>query len=108
MVPEHLDGAHQKMYEAGLSSSTVLKIRRILSRSPEVAVRRDKVGRCARWSVALALGIRQGEALELRWSHVDLATGITKAWFQIQRAEWRLGCDDPHACKTPDYPPNRD
>jgi integrase len=26
----------------------------------------------ARWSVALALGIRQGEALGLRWSYVDL------------------------------------
>src|SRR5690606_36892067 len=26
----------------------------------------------ARWSVALALGLRQGEALGLRWSYVDL------------------------------------
>ena len=25
-----------------------------------------------RWSVALALGLRQGEALGLRWQHVDL------------------------------------
>src|SRR5215468_12443383 len=30
----------------------------------------------ARWSVALALGIRQGEALGLRWSYVDLETGV--------------------------------
>lgn len=29
----------------------------------------------ARWNVALALGLRQGEALGLRWSDVDLQTG---------------------------------
>jgi integrase len=52
----------------------------------------------ARWSVALALGIRQGEALGLRWSSVDLETGVIRAWFQIQRLAWRHGCDDPHAC----------
>jgi hypothetical protein len=52
----------------------------------------------ARWSVALALGIRQGEALGLRWSCVDLETGVIRAWFQIQRVEWGHGCDDSHAC----------
>jgi integrase len=52
----------------------------------------------ARWSVALALGIRQGEALGLRWSYVDLESGTIRAWFQIQRVQWRHGCDDPHAC----------
>ena len=51
-----------------------------------------------RWSVALALGIRQGEALGLRWSYVDLETGVIRAWFQIQRIEWRHGCTDPHKC----------
>lgn len=30
----------------------------------------------ARWSVALALGLRQGEALGLRWSDVDLDEGV--------------------------------
>jgi hypothetical protein len=52
----------------------------------------------ARWSVALALGIRQGEALGLRWSYVDVETGEIRAWFQIQRIASRHGCDDPHAC----------
>jgi integrase len=52
----------------------------------------------ARWSVALALGIRQGEALGLRWSYVNLETGVIKAWFQIQRAKWQHGCEDPHEC----------
>src|SRR5262249_48017557 len=52
----------------------------------------------ARWLVALALGIRQGEALGLRWSYVDLESGVIRAWFQIQRVGWQHGCDDPHAC----------
>ena len=52
----------------------------------------------ARWSVALSLGIRQGEALGLRWSYVDLETGVIRAWFQVQGLAWRHGCDDPHAC----------
>ncbi|WP_338104523.1 replication initiator [Microbispora catharanthi] len=52
----------------------------------------------ARWSVALALGIRQGEALGLRWSFVDLQTGVIKAWYQAQRSPWKHGCDDPHEC----------
>ena len=135
LLPEHLDAAYQKMYEAGLSSSTVLKIHRILSRALTIAVRRDKVGRNvatlidapaaddpdtepltreearrildvaakrsrngARWTVALALGIRQGEALGLRWQNVNLEAGVIKAWFQLQYAEWQHGCDDPHAC----------
>jgi len=51
-----------------------------------------------RWSVALALAIRQGEALGLRWSYVDLESGVIRAWFQIQRVGWQHGCDDPHAC----------
>lgn len=51
-----------------------------------------------RWLVALALGIRQGEALGLRWSYVNLDTGEIRAWFQIQRITWQHGCADPHTC----------
>lgn len=48
--------------------------------------------------MALALGIRRGEALGLRWSYIDMDTGEIRARFQVQRQEWRHGCDDPHAC----------
>jgi integrase len=51
-----------------------------------------------RWSVALALGLRQGEALGLRWRYVDLdASTLTVRW-QLQRLAWRHGCADPHSC----------
>lgn len=134
LLPEHLDRAYAAMLKEGLSSSTVLKIHRILSRALKIAVRRDKVSRNvatlidpptaadteiepftreearrilkaaserrngARWSVALALGLRQGEALGLRWSYIDLETGVIRAWYQVQRAPWRHGCTDPAAC----------
>jgi integrase len=52
----------------------------------------------ARWSVGLALGLREGEALGLRWSYLDLDAGIARIWWQVSRANWRHGCDDPHAC----------
>jgi integrase len=134
LLPEHLDAAYSAMYDQGLSSSTVLKVHRILSRALAVAMRRDKVARNvaqlidspspaeseiqpfdqdearsiietarrrrngARWLVALSLGLRQGEALGLRWAHVDLDTGVIQAWFQVQRSLWQHGCSDANAC----------
>ena len=52
----------------------------------------------SRWSVALALGLRQGEALGLRWQYVDLDAGTIAIRWQLQRQRWRHGCDDPAAC----------
>ncbi|MTE20229.1 tyrosine-type recombinase/integrase [Streptomyces sp. TRM43335] len=52
----------------------------------------------ARWSVALAMGLRQGEALGLRWKYIDLDEGTIRVWWQLQRLTWRHGCDDPHKC----------
>lgn len=39
----------------------------------------------ARWSVALSLGLRPGEALGLRWEDIDLTTGELRVRQQIQR-----------------------
>lgn len=52
----------------------------------------------ARWSVGLALGLRQGEALGLRRAYLDLDTGTMRVWWQLQRTTWRHGCSDPHGC----------
>lgn len=51
----------------------------------------------ARWSVALALGLRQCEALGMRWSCVDLKAGTVRV-FQLKRSRYRHGCKNPHAC----------
>lgn len=46
----------------------------------------------ARWSVALALGLRQGEALGLRWQYVDLDAGTIRVWWQLERRGFEHGC----------------
>lgn len=63
-----------------------------------VLVEADQRRNGARWSVALAMGLRQGEALGLRWAYVDLDEGVMKVWHQLQRLKWQHGCEDPHAC----------
>lgn len=46
----------------------------------------------ARWSVGLALGLRQGEALGLRWEYVDLDAGTMRVWWQLHRRSHEHGC----------------
>jgi integrase len=63
-----------------------------------------------RWAVGLATGLRQGEALGLRWQYVDLETGWMRIWYQIQRLTFEHGCADPRECarkhcKTKPCPP---
>lgn len=52
----------------------------------------------ARWSVGLALGLRQGEALGLRWSYVDLDAGELRVWWQLHRRGHEHGCGTPPTC----------
>lgn len=44
----------------------------------------------ARWSVALALGLRQGEALGLRWEYVDLEAGTIAVRQALGRVDGQL------------------
>jgi integrase len=52
----------------------------------------------SRWSVGLACGLRQGEALGLRWAFVDLDAAEMHIGWQLQRLPWRHGCGDVAAC----------
>lgn len=52
----------------------------------------------ARWTVGLALGLRQGESIGLRWKYVDLDGGSVRVWWQLSRLKWQHGCDDVKAC----------
>jgi integrase len=51
-----------------------------------------------RWSIALSLGLRQSEALGLRWKYVDLDKGVIYVNWQLTHDRYRHGCKDPHAC----------
>lgn len=60
----------------------------------------------ARWSVALALGLRQGEVLALRWADVDLDTGSLRVRATRLRPVYEHGCGG--SCgKAPGFCPAR-
>jgi integrase len=61
----------------------------------------------ARWAVALALGLRQGEALGLKWTDVDLERGTLIVRRGRLRPKWLHGCG--HSCgqKFAGYCPKR-
>lgn len=48
----------------------------------------------ARWVVALALGLRQGEALGLKWTDVDLVNGTVRVRRGRLRPKYEHGCRD--------------
>jgi integrase len=58
-----------------------------------------------RWSAAFALGLRQGEALGLRWEDpqdgtplVDLDARLLHVWYQLRRRIYEHGCGRPATC----------
>jgi integrase len=61
----------------------------------------------ARWAIALALGLRQGEALGLKWSDVDLAAGRLVVRRSLQRPSWVHGCEDPSGRRAGSCPQRR-
>lgn len=57
----------------------------------------------ARWLLGIITGPRQGEALGIRWSQVELdpdppMVAHIRLEQQIQRRKWQHGCKDPIAC----------
>jgi integrase len=81
---------------------TVEEVRRILEAA-------GKTRTSARWAIALALGLRQGEALGLRWPDLDLDEGTLVVRRSRQRAKWQHGCTTVQPCghKYPGYCPQR-
>jgi len=51
-----------------------------------------------RFVIALALGLRQGEALGLKWSRLHEPSKTLEIMQALQRHTWEHGCSDPHAC----------
>ena len=85
-----------------IDALTVDEVRRIL------AAARDH-GALVRWWVALALGLRQGEALGLMWDYVDLDSQVptlTVRW-ELIRLKWRHGCEEQPCGKRAPWCPQR-
>lgn len=61
----------------------------------------------ARWAIALSLGLRQGEALGLKWSDVDLKSGSLKVRRSLNRPKYKHGCDDEPCGRKPGFCPSR-
>jgi integrase len=61
----------------------------------------------ARWAVALALGLRQGEVLALKWEDVDLEGGYLVVRRSRHRPQFAHGCAEPCGRKAAGYCPQR-
>lgn len=78
---------------------TVDEVRAILA-----AAGRNRNG--ARWAIALALGLRQGEVLGLTWSDVDLNAGLLRIRATRHRPTYAHGCGSTCG-KAAGWCPNR-
>jgi integrase len=66
------------------------------ARKLRVAAEQDPNG--ARWLVALALGLRQGEALGLAWDKIDLDAGELHVHRELYSLPWEHGCPEDARC----------
>ncbi|WP_431894639.1 tyrosine-type recombinase/integrase [Nonomuraea sp. bgisy101] len=78
------------------------EIRRLLKAAEELP------RNSARWGIALALGLRQGEALGLRWENVDLDKGTLRVRRSRQRPKYAHGCGDKPCGRKPGFCPKRE
>lgn len=66
---------------------SVVEVQRILE-----AAAAEKRRNMARWAIALALGLRQGEALGLKWEHLDLDKHSLRVRRNRLRPKYEHGC----------------
>jgi integrase len=60
-----------------------------------------------RWIIAIALGLRQGEALGLRWQDANFAEGTIAVAVQRPRPKWKHGCGGTCSHNQPGWCPQR-
>jgi integrase len=77
-----------KVVEEEIEPYTVEEIKRILEAAQ---TQRNST----RWAIALALGLRQGEALGLRWPDIDEAARALTVRRNRLRPKWNHGCATP-------------
>lgn len=109
IISRSLKVAHQR---GRVARNVALLVEPPAARSPEAAPLTAQEARrvittaagtrnAARWSVALALGLRQGEAIGARWADVDLDTGVWRVRQQLRRQPYRHGCAGSCAADQP-------
>lgn len=76
-----------RVREEEVEPYSVEEVRRLLRAA-------DKRRNSARWAVALSLGLRQGEALGLKWTDVDLDGGVLMVRRSRRRPQYAHGCGD--------------
>ncbi|MGX9921914.1 tyrosine-type recombinase/integrase [Streptomyces sp. NPDC002248] len=76
-----------RLNEEEIEPYNVTEVRRLLAAA-------DKRRNSARWAVALALGLRQGEALGLKWDDIDTARGVLYVRRSRRRPRYAHGCGD--------------
>jgi integrase len=89
-----------KVEEEDIEAYSVDEVQRILDAAKEER-------NSARWAVALALGLRQGEALGLMWLDVNLDLGTLVVRRNRLRPKWRHGCGGTCTRKQAGYCPSR-
>jgi integrase len=86
-----VDGPRVEQYE--IRPFSVEEAKRFLS-----AVKGDRLE--ALYSVALTMGLRQGEALGLRWEDIDLDLGYLRVTKQLQRIDSRFVLMEPKTARS--------
>ncbi|SNS84094.1 tyrosine-type recombinase/integrase [Actinacidiphila glaucinigra] len=74
-----------RLEEEEIEPYTIEEVQRLLLQASK---RRNS----ARWVIALALGLRQGEALGLHWEDIDLETGYLRTRKNRLRPKYAHGC----------------
>ncbi len=81
-----------RLKDTEIEPVSLVDTRRLL----EVANAQPRNG--ARWVIALALGLRQGEVLGLRWSDIDFEKNTLAPREKLQRRTWKHGCQPANPC----------
>jgi integrase len=88
-----------RLSEEEIEPYSVEEVQRLLV---EAGKRRNS----ARWAIALALGLRQGEVLGLKWEDIDLGGGTLRVRRGRLRPKYAHGCHVPCG-RNPGYCPQR-
>lgn len=107
---EALRRGHVKRIVAKIAKGPCLSDEEIEPYSIEEAQRimadAEKHRNSARWAVALSLGLRQGEALALRWADVDLDAKQLRVKWTALRPTYEHGCGGKCG-RTPGFCPQK-